>query len=169
MVTDLGEKKNIGGDELARYITERVDDQLAYFDSSALRNQRAYRRLKMTAISCNVLTTMTIALAFTVPEAYKLSMGILALVLSTIVLATYQLEEFQSYGAKWEKFRLVAEQLKSEKYMFLNGSGNYAGNDEAQSRRHFIETIEATIRGTDIAYFSLMVEPGKRIEKRLNP
>ncbi len=101
--------------ELESYIADRVDDQLDYFDSSALRNQKAYRRLKGISIACNVLTTMTIALAFTVPQEYKIAMGILALILSTIVLATYQIEEFQSYGAKWEKFRLVAEQIKSEK------------------------------------------------------
>lgn len=154
-------------EELKNYLSDRLDDQLTYFDTNAIRNQKSYRRLKGTAIACNVLTTMTIALAFTVPQEYKVAMGILALILSTIVLATYQIEEFQSYGAKWEKFRLVAEQLKSEKYMFLNKSGVYATNDEKVAKRHLIETIEAIIRGTDISYFSLMVEPGKRIEKRL--
>jgi hypothetical protein len=149
------------------YMKNRVENQISYFDSSALKNQRAYRRLKLTSIACNILTTMTIALAFTVPETYKVSMGILALVLSTVVLGTYQLEEFQNYGAKWEKFRLVAEQLKSEKYMFLNQVGAYSSADESANRREFIERIEGTIRGTDIAYFSLMVEPGRRIEKRL--
>jgi len=153
--------------EIAAYLESRVDDQLRYFDAAALRNQKAYRRLKLVAITCNVLTTMTIALAFTVPENYKVTMGIIALVLSTLVLATYQLEEFQNYGAKWEKFRLVAEQIKSEKYVFLNGAGNYALIDEPARRREFVERIEATIRGTDIAYFSLMVDPGRRIEKRL--
>ncbi len=149
------------------YLKSRVDDQLSYFDSSAMKNQTAYRRLKLIAIACNILTTMTIALAFTVPETYKVAMGILALVLSTVVLGTYQLEEFQNYGAKWEKFRLVAEQLKSEKYMFLNRAGAYSSTDEEANRRELVERVEGTIRGTDIAYFSLMVEPGRRIEKRL--
>lgn len=153
--------------EFGAYLESRVDDQLKYFDTAAMKNQKAYRRLKLLSIACNVLTTMTIALAFTVPENYKVAMGILALVLSTVVLGTYQLEEFQNYGAKWEKFRLVAEQLKSEKYMFLNQAGIYAGEDEEARRREFVERIESTIRGTDIAYFSLMVEPGRRIEKRL--
>jgi hypothetical protein len=153
--------------ELESYIADRVDDQLDYFDSSAIRNQKAYRRLKSTSIACNVLTTMTIALAFTVPQEYKIAMGILALILSTIVLATYQIEEFQSYGAKWEKFRLVAEQIKSEKHMFLNRVGAYAIEDDKIAKCQFIETIEGIIKGTDISYFSLMVEPGKRIEKRL--
>jgi hypothetical protein len=153
--------------EIEKYVTERVDDQLNYFDLSAIRYQRAYKRLKGVAIACNVLTTMTIALAFTVPQDYKVPMGILALILSTIVLATYQVEEFQSYGAKWEKFRLVAEQLKSEKLMFVNGVGAYATIEPQEAKRLFIETVEGVIRGTDISYFSLMVEPGKRIEKRL--
>ncbi len=153
--------------EFVTYLEQRVDDQMRYFDAAAMRNQKAYRRLKLAAITCNVLTTMTIALAFTVPEGWKIVMGIIALVLSTVVLGTYQVEEFQNYGAKWEKFRLVAEQLKSEKYMFLNEAGIYAGDDGVAKHREFVERIEGTIRGTDIAYFSLMVEPGRRIEKRL--
>jgi hypothetical protein len=51
--------------------------------------------------------------------------------------------------------------------MFLNQVGAYSAADESANRREFIERIEGTIRGTDIAYFSLMVEPGRRIEKRL--
>ncbi|HLQ66477.1 MAG TPA: DUF4231 domain-containing protein [Candidatus Limnocylindrales bacterium] len=157
----------MGDAEFEDYMKSRVEDQIKYFDSSALKNQLAYRRLKLTGIACNVLTTMTIALAFTVQDPLRLWAGILALALSTAVLGTYQLEEFQNYGAKWEKFRLVAEQLKSEKYMFVNRAGAYSELDEDAGRRELIERIEGTIRGTDIAYFSLMVEPGRRIEKRL--
>jgi Protein of unknown function (DUF4231) len=149
------------------YLEKRVDDQIAYFDQAAIRNQKSYKRLKLMAISCNILTTMTIALAFTVPESYKLIMGIIALILSTIVLATYQIEEFASFGAKWEKFRLVAEQLKSERFLYRAEAGRYTGLAQDASQRLFVETNEGIIRGTDIAYFSLMVEPGKRLEKRL--
>lgn len=84
------------------YVAERVDNHITYFDQSAMKNQKNYRRLKAAAIVCNVLTTMTIALAFTVPADYKTWMGILALALSTVVLATYQCEEFHNYGAKCE-------------------------------------------------------------------
>ena len=154
-------------EEPFEYLTRRVDDQIAYFDQGAIRNQKNYRRLKSAAIVCNVLTTMTIALAFTVPEAYKVWMGIGALVLSTVVLATYQWEEFHNYGAKWEKFRLVAEQLRSEKYLFMNRAGRYDIQDEEQRKRLFVEAVEQVIRGTDISYFALMVEPGRRIERRL--
>jgi hypothetical protein len=150
-----------------RYLTDRVDRQFAYFDSNAMRNQRRYRSLKRTAIVCNILTTVTIALAFTVPDAYRLAMGIVALLLSTVVLATYQWEEFENYGAKWEKFRLVAEQLKSERKLYLEGAGTYAVADDAERHKLFVQNIESIIRGTDMSYFTLMVEPGRRIEKCL--
>ena len=51
--------------------------------------------------------------------------------------------------------------------MFLNRVGLYATSDDNVAKRQFIETIEGIIKGTDISYFTLMVDPGKRIEKRL--
>lgn len=146
---------------------KRVNGQITYFDTNAIKNQERYKFLKSGAIICNILTTMAIALAFTVPDQFKLGMGIVALILSTFVLATYQWEEFHNYGAKWEKFRLVAEQLKSEKSLFLTSSGKYAVEKKEEQLNLLVTTIENIIRGTDISYFSLMVEPGKRIEKRL--
>ena len=152
--------------DIETYLTERVDDQIEYFDSNAIRNQKAYKILKGTAIVCNVLTTLTIALALTFIPRLKL-MGIAALIFSTIVLATYQIEEFYNFGAKWEKFRLVAERMKSEKCLFLNNAGMYSSGDEDQKKCAFVEKIEGIIQGTDMSYFSLMIEPGKGIEKHL--
>jgi hypothetical protein len=144
--------------DITAYLEERVEDQIGYFDSSAIKNQRCYKRLKRIAILCNILTTMAIALAFTVksPEN-KTAMGIVALILSTMVLATYQWEEFENYGAKWEKFRLVAEQLKSQKHLFLTPSGPYAIENDAENGRLFVETIEGIIKGTELSYFTLVL------------
>ena len=152
--------------DIETYLTERVDDQIKYFDSNAIRNQKAYKRLKGAAIVCNVLTTLTIALALTFIPYLKF-MGIAALIFSTIVLATYQIEEFYNFGAKWEKFRLVAERMKSEKCLFLNNAGMYSSVGEDEKKCAFVEKIEGIIHGTDMSYFSLMIEPGKGIEKRL--
>ena len=149
------------------YVTERVDDQFGYLDRKAVKYQRCYKFLKSIAVICNILTTMTIALAFAVPENYKIVMGIIALVLSTIVLATYQWEEFHNYGAKWEKFRLVAEELKSEKFLYLNNAGHYSNRNPEDSKKFFIETVEDILRRTNFSYFSIMVEPGKRIQDRM--
>lgn len=151
--------------DIETYLAERVEDQIEYFDSNAIGNQRWYRRFKSAAILCNIGTTLTIALTL-IPDL-KVPMSIVALVLSMIVLATYQVEEFCNFGAKWGKFRLVAERIKSEKYLFLSSTGTYSSIDTDEKERVFIETIEGIIQGTDMSYFSLMIEPGKGIEKRL--
>lgn len=152
--------------DIESYLTERVDDQIEYFDVNAIRNQKVYKKLKGAAIFCNTLTILTIALIFILALYFKI-LSIVALTFSTIVLATYQIEEFYNFGAKWEKFRLVAEQIKSEKYLFLNEVGTYSSGDTDEKKRLFIEKIEGIIQGTDRSYFSLMIEPGKGIEKRL--
>ena len=153
--------------DMESYLTERVNDQIKYFDSKAIRSQRLYKWLRGTAIFCNISTTLAIALTFIVPPDLRGYMGITALALSTIVLATYQIEEFYNFGTKWEKFRLVAEYLKSEKYLFLNEVGIYSSGDTDEKKHLFIEIMEGILRGTDMSYFSSMVEPGKGIEKRL--
>ncbi len=148
------------------YINDRVDDQIKYFDRSAVKNQRIYRFLRIVAISCNVLTALAIALTFAVPAEYKKEVGIVALTLTMIVLATYQIEEFYNFGAKWQKFRIVGELIKSEKYMFLNGAGVYTSADLEQRKRIFVKRVEDIFRSTDMSYFSLTVEPGKGLERR---
>ena len=148
------------------YTTERVDDQINYFELNASRNQRIYKWLKRAAIFSNIATMSTIALAFvTTPHFTALSVA--ALGFSVLVLATYQIEEFGNYGAKWEKFRLVAERIKSEKFMFQTMAGPYAIDDTDERERLFVETVESMLNGTDLSYFLLMVEPGRRIERRL--
>jgi len=155
------------------YISDRVDNQISYFDASAIRYQKYFRRLKLTGIICNIATTLIIGAIFAFPEmpTVKLILSVVAFVSSTIVLGTYQLEEFQNNGAKWEKFRLVAEQMKAEKYLYLTCSGRYGiyalESNDIEKNQMFVDTIEKIIKATDISYFSLMVDPGRRIEKRL--
>ena len=148
------------------YITERVDDQINYFELNAGKNQRIYKRLKGAAIFSNIATMLTIALAFVITTHFT-ALSVAALGFSVLVLATYQIEEFGNYGAKWEKFRLVAERLKSEKHMFLTRAGPYAIDNTDERERLFVETVESMLNGTDLSYFLLMVEPGRRIERRL--
>lgn len=152
---------------LESYMTDRVDNQVEYFDQHARRNQRIYSFLRMATITCNVLTALAIALTLAAPARYRIYVGLGALVLSMIVLATHQIQEFYKFGAKWEKFRTVAEQIKSEKFLFLNDAGTYRAGDTDSKKRAFIESIEGIIQGTDKSYFALMIEPDEENETHL--
>ena len=152
---------------LESYMTERVDSQVEQFDQHARRNQRIFSFLRMTTITCNVLTALAVSLTLAAPARYKIYMGLGALVLSMIVLATHQIQEFYKFGAKWEKFRTVAEQIKSEKFLFLNDAGAYRAGDADSKKRAFIESVEGIIQGTDKSYFALMIEPDEENETQL--
>ena len=152
---------------LESYMTERVDSQVENFDQQARRNQRIYSFLRMATIACNVLTAFAIALTLAAPARFRMYVGFGALVLSMIVLATHQIQEFYKFGAKWEKFRTVAEQIKSEKFLFLNDAGTYRAGDTESKKRAFIESVEGIIQGTDKSYFALMMEPGEEHETQL--
>ncbi|MCX6156254.1 MAG: DUF4231 domain-containing protein [Candidatus Kapabacteria bacterium] len=149
------------------YLIDRVEDQFSYFDRNAMKFKFYFTLSKKISIICNVLTTLSIGVTFTVSESYKVCFGIISLILSTIVLATYQWEEFHNYGAKWEKYRLVAEQIKCEKNLFLARTGDYLLLLNDMAEKEFVRKFEKLIKGTDLSYFTLMVDPGKRIEKRL--
>jgi hypothetical protein len=154
--------------DMEEYLKNRVEDQYVYFNKNAVKNKRFYHILKILAICCNILTVLTIAMVFVVQgEEYSKCLSILALILSTIVLATYQVEEFMNFGAKWEKFRLVAEWIKSEKYLYLNKTGKYNQELQADINKEFVSTIEKILKSTDLSFFALIVEPGRRIEKRM--
>lgn len=157
--------------EIDNYIQCRLENQIEYFTKSANTNQKNYKILKRLGIYCNVFTSIAIGLIFAIPnliDFYKFILNIVAFGSSTIVLATYQWEEFHNYGAKWEKFRLIAERLKGEKYLYLMNSGIYANYvDISQKNQKFVEIIEKIIHETDLSYFTLLVDPGKRIEKKL--
>ena len=136
--------------EIETYISERVDDQYNYFDSNAIRNKKAHNFLNALTISCNLLTTSAIAMRFALSQQLelKLTLGVLALIFSAIVLATYQVEQFQEFGTKWVKFRFIAEQIKSEKLMFLYEVGRYSRGATDEAKRRFINRIEDIIHGT---------------------
>lgn len=152
---------------LESYMSDRVDSQVENFEQHARRNQKIYGILRMTTITCNVLTALAIALTLAAPARYRIYVGLAALVLSMIVLATHQIQEFYKFGAKWEKFRTVAEQIKSEKFLFLNDAGTYRAGDADSKKRAFIESVEGIIQGTDKSYFALMIEPGEENETQM--
>ena len=80
----------------------------------------------------------------------------MAVVASIAVLGTYQIEEFQNYGAQWQKFRLLAERLSSEKMLYLAECGHYGDLDAKDRYRKLVETVENILSENDAAYFSFM-------------
>lgn len=154
-------------DEFETYLTDRVENQIKYFDTRAVENQRRYKLLKHAGILSNLGTTILIALALALTGDFLRPFAISALILSAIVLGTYQWEEFAAYGMKWERFRLVAEQLKSHRQLFMQACGIYSTSDLQERQKILVDYVEKLLTATDVSYFVTAVEPGRHIDKQL--
>jgi hypothetical protein len=141
------------------YIDERFRPQLAYFESKAALNQARYFLMRRMMLIASWLTPIAIFIQFTLPEKYRNLWSLVPMILSTAAVGSYQWEEQNNYGTQWSKFRLVAENLKHQLVYFQNQTGPFRGLEGAEAERGFVEITEKIIEGTDINYFTLMVDP----------
>ena len=132
---------------------EQLDRDINWFDDSSINNKKNYELLKNVTIICNVLTTVTIALVFIVPQIFQFYVVIIALILSSIVLATYQWEETHNYGPQWASYRNTTEELKRERDLYLNQAGSYNSGNLKENFSFFVEKITYIKEQTDKSYF----------------
>jgi hypothetical protein len=145
------------------YIEERFRPQLAYFESKASFNQHRYILMRQLMLIASWLTPIAIFIQFTLPLKFRDLWSLVPMILSTIAVGSYQWEEQHNYGTQWSKFRLVAENLKHQLVYFENQTGPFRGMPKEQSEKAFVEITEKVIEGTDINYFTLMVDPHKNL------
>ena len=148
-----------------KYVTERFKPQLTYFESKASFNQGRYLLMRRMKLIASLLTPIFIFIQSLMPKDWREIWSILPMVLSTIAVGTYQWEELNNYGSQWSKFRLVAENLKHQLVYFENNTGPYLALTDDCAKRTFIEVTEKIIEGTDINYFTLMVDPHKSLNE----
>ncbi len=143
------------------YLDERYKPQLTYFESKASFNQGRYLLMRRLMLIASWLTPISIFIQFTLPISVRDIRSLVPMILSTVAVGSYQWEEQHNYGAQWSKFRLVAENLKHQLVYFENSTGPYRSLLPDEARRGFVEIVEKIIEGTDINYFTLMVDPHK--------
>jgi hypothetical protein len=143
------------------YIEQRYQPQLAYFESKAGLNQSRFLLMRRLMLIASWLTPIAIFIQFTLPADDRNLWSLVPMILSTVAVGSYQWEEQHNYGSQWSKFRLVAENLKHQLVYFENQTGPFRGMVDVEAQRAFVEIVEKIIEGTDINYFTLMVDPHK--------
>jgi len=144
------------------YIQQRFEPQLAYFEAKAAFNQKRFLLMRRMMLIASWLTPIAIFLQFMIPEGkYRDYWALVPMLLSTAAVGSYQWEEQHNYGSQWSKFRLVKENLKHQLYYFQYGIGPFKMLSPDDAKRAFVDVTEKTIEGTDINYFTLMIDPQK--------
>ena len=148
---------------IEQYMENRWRDQLHWFESRAALNQRRFMMTRRLMLISSLLTPIAIFITILIPAHYRDLYSLIPLILSTAAVGSYQWEEQHNYGAQWAKFRLIAERLKHERELFTQRARHYARLDAEAARRLFVDLVEGQIEGTDVSYFTLMVDPEPRM------
>lgn len=114
--------------------TERLDDQIDWYDRKSTFNKRFYKWLKIIEI----ITAAVIP----VIAVYKVEPLVIA-GLGVVIIVLEGLQSMNQFHHNWITYRSTCEDLKHEKYLWIARGGPYAEDDNPD--RLLAERIESII------------------------
>jgi len=124
------------------YMRARVEDQLAWYDSKSLGNQRWFKGLRLAEIASAATIPLLAGFISVDRPVIPVVIGILGAMVALIAgaLGLYQFEKH------WIEYRTTAESLKKEKFLFLAGSEPFdkAPDENYQLLVQRVETLVST-------------------------
>ena len=123
-------------DLFEKYLKERYEKEIEWYDTSSVKNKKCYYRFQWSAL---VISPVVPVLVACLPESMKWATATIAAILAIITAA---LKAFK-YQENWLNFRTIAESLKKEKYYYEAGLNEY--NNSADKEALFVERVEALI------------------------
>lgn len=117
-------------------IMGRLEDQIAWYDCRSLRNQRAYKRIKIVEILAAAIIPFIAALSIPHAALVTGSLGVLITVLEGLI-------HLNQYQQNWTAYRSTCEALRHEKYIYLGKAAPYASVADAYAL--LAERIESLV------------------------
>ncbi|MEA2238337.1 MAG: hypothetical protein QOC81_3061 [Thermoanaerobaculia bacterium] len=119
-------------------VTERLEDQISWYDRKSGSNQRAYKRIKIVEIFAAALIPFV--------GAFNNDFHYIAYVtgaLGVIITILEGLLHLNQYQQNWAAYRSTCEALRHEKYCFLAKAADYT--TAADPRALLAERIESLV------------------------
>ena len=113
---------------------ERLEDQLSWYDTKSMENQKWYKRLKVAEIISAAIIPFTAGFD---------GLGILTGILGVLIVIFIGIQSLNQYHDNWISYRSTAEQLKHEKYLWLSKAGPY--RDSKNPEMMLAERVESLI------------------------
>lgn len=126
------------------YISNRVNDQIDWYDRKSQKAQAWFKRLR----TCEIVSAAAIPLIAgfaTEPFPVTLVVGLLGALIAILssIISLNQLQE------NWTEYRTTCESLKHEKFLFLTKAEPY---HEEKSFRLFVNRVESLISKENSAW-----------------
>ncbi len=120
------------------YLTDRVDDQIDWYDKKSSWTQRMFKQLQILQIVA--AASIPFLTGFITTEATEMKHVVAGIGASIAIIGgIISLYKFQE---NWIQYRTVSESLKHQKYLFLTRTYPYNTNDATHV---LVETVENLI------------------------
>lgn len=136
----------------SQYLTERVQDQISWYERKSAWNQSWFKRLRILEIVAAALIPFLTA----IPDTTKMKFVVGGLgVLITVVAGILALFQFQE---RWTEYRTTSESLKTERFLFLTGAEPYADGD---AFRVFVQRVESLLGSENTGWATSVTRPDR--------
>ncbi len=104
-----------------KYLKERLEDQIEWYDKKSMFNQNWFKRLRVIEIAAAAAIPFLAGFIDGNSDSYKIVIGLLgfAIVVITGVVTLYKFQE------NWIEYRTISESLKHEKYLYFSSCEPY--------------------------------------------
>lgn len=133
----------------AKYLKERLEDQINWYDRKSVVNQKSFKRLQVLIIVASATIPFLSGYMDESTLFLKIVVGVLGLAIATAtaILGLYQFQE------NWLEYRTTCETLRHEKYLFLTCAAPY---DEDEPFLLLVERVEGLISKENTNWQSYM-------------
>lgn len=131
------------------YFSERLDNQIDWYDKKSIQSQRWFKRLQVIVIVSSATIPFLSGYMSEETLYLKIAIGLLGLLIAAItaVLGLYQFQE------NWLEYRTTCETLRHEKYLFLAKAAPY---NEEDPFLLLVERVEGLISKENTNWQSFM-------------
>jgi hypothetical protein len=133
-------------------ITDRLEDQIEWYDRKSRSAQRIYKRIKIVEILSAAMIPLLAGLSFPHDKIVTAGLGVLITILEGIL-------HLNQYQQLWSTYRSTCEALKHEKYAYLGKAGPYTG--AADPHVLLAERIESLVSQEHAQWSSIQQRTGK--------
>jgi len=131
------------------YVAERLNPELAYYDTNAGKAKKNYLRMR-------ALTVIGGALVPVLVNVHLPYIDILTTAVSLVVVLFVSLETVYRFREQWTNYRTAEHNLRNEYFVFTARSGAYAVLDEPAAFTLFVNRIEEAIDAENASTLRVM-------------
>lgn len=142
--------------DVEEYMRDRLEDQLDWYDSKSLTNQRLFKRLRLAEIAAAATIPLLAGFISVDRPILPILVGILGSIVALIAgaLGLYQFEN------RWIEYRTTSESLKKEKFLFLTESEPFSRAPN-ENYKLLVQRVETLLSKENTSWAQTMETPSE--------